>query len=164
VKTEKGFTLIEITITIAILTILFSVGAIALSKLQSSLASSASDRQILFILSSAARKARHGALGTNWGVYIPYDPATRSTSTITVFSGTSYATRNPVNDVLYTVNNNILFPYVDFSGAAANTGNDHEIVFNVLNGSTSNYGSINLKWYNSTRTLIIDPDGFSVRQ
>ncbi len=150
--------------TLAVLGILFGIAGIGLSRLQQSLASKASDREITHILSSASRKARHGFQGTSWGVYIPYDAVTRKTSTpVTVFSGTSYASRNTALDILYTISDDIAFTTVDFSGASANVGNDHEIIFSSLSGSTANYGSITLTWYNTTRTLNISADGILTR-
>lgn len=164
VQVAKGFTLIEVVMTMSVLGILLGVAGISLSSLQSSIATSASDREILYIISSAERKARDGAEGSSWGVYIPYDPTSRSATSATVFSGASYATRNEVKDVLYPISKDILFSYVDLSGAGAATGNDHEIVFSALTGATANYGSMDLQWYNVTRTITIDPDGFAVRQ
>ncbi|MFA5946899.1 MAG: type II secretion system protein [Patescibacteria group bacterium] len=160
----KGFTFLEIIITLGVFGILFSISGIALTKFQQSVASSASDREILHILSTAARKARHGQGGAPWGVYIPYSESTRATTTVTVFCGATYATRDITCDDVYTVSNNIHFLAVDFSGAAPDTTNDHEIVFNPLSGSTAQYGSISLGWYNTTRSLSISPDGFVNRQ
>jgi prepilin-type N-terminal cleavage/methylation domain-containing protein len=164
VKNSNGFTLLEIVITLAIIGILFAVAGVALGRLQQSIAKRASDREILAILSSATQKARHGLQGTAWGVYIPYDQTTRSTGTATIFSGTSYATRNPANDVLYSINEDIHFISVDFSGSAPDTTNDHEIVFSALTGATTQSGSLTLQWYNTTRTLSVSADGIATRQ
>jgi prepilin-type N-terminal cleavage/methylation domain-containing protein len=164
VKNPRGFTFIEMVMTLAVLGILFSVAGVSLSKLQQSLTTSASDREITYILTSAARKARHGLRGTPWGVYIPYDAVTRvSTGTVTVFSGTSYAARNTAYDVIYTINDDIRFTTVDFSGAAANTTSDHEIVFSALTGATTQYGSITVTWFNNSRTLNVSADGIMTR-
>ncbi len=160
----NGFTLLEVVMTMALLGILFSVAGIALTRLQQSLATGASDREITYILSSAARKARHGLQGTSWGVYIPYDAVTRQAEgTATVFSGTSYAARNAAYDTVYTISESIAFTSVDLSGAGPDTGNDHEIVFSALTGATAQYGSLVLTWYNQSRTLSISADGMMTR-
>lgn len=163
-RNPQGFTLVEIVITLAIMAILFASAGVGLSRLEQSLAGSTSDREILHILSSASRKARHGAQGTAWGVYIPYDAGTRTATSVTVFSGTSYATRTAAYDVRYVINDDSKFSYVDFSGAGVDTGNDQEIVFDPLSGSTADYGSIILDWHNTTRTLSISADGIATRQ
>ncbi len=163
-ENPKGFTFLEIIITLGVFGILFSISGIALTKFQQSVASSASDREILHILSTAARKARHGLGGTSWGVYIPYNESTRATTTVTIFCGATYATRDIACDDIYTVSNNIHFLAVDFSGVAPNTTNDHEIVFSPLSGATAQYGSISLGWYDTTRVLTVTPDGFVNRQ
>lgn len=151
-------------VTLGILGVLFAVGGISLTKLEDSIATRTSDREITYILTTAARKARHGVHGTNWGVYIPYDLTTRTTQTITVFSGDNYATRNTAYDVTYNVSDEIAFTTVDLSGSGPGTANDQEIIFNAFSGSTADYGSITVTWFGNTRTISIDEDGFIVRQ
>ncbi|MFA5945309.1 MAG: type II secretion system protein [Patescibacteria group bacterium] len=163
-KNQSGFTFIEIIITLGIVGILFAVSGVALSRLQQSITSRASDKEVLAILSNASRKARHGSQGSSWGVFIPYNETTRSTGTITVFSGTSYATRTAVNDLVYSVNTDIHFSSVNFSGTAPDAVNDHEIVFNALTGATTQYGSLTLEWYGSTRILNVSADGIVSRE
>lgn len=160
----KGYTLVEVVVTLGILGVLFGVAGISLAKLQDSIATQTTDREITYILSSAARRARHGARGTDWGVYIPYDLTTRKTTSITVFSGESYATRNTAYDIVYTVSDEIAFTAVDFSGEAPAATNDQEIVFSAMSGQTADYGSVTLTWYGNVRTVTVDQDGFIVRQ
>lgn len=150
-------------ITIAILGSIFLLSTYGLSKLQRSFAAVSVDREVISILSTAARQARMGVSGGDWGVYIPYDNSSRLATSITLFHGATYATRVVADDRIYTVNSNAQFMSVDFSGPAVNTVNDHEIVFSTLSGSTVQYGSIILTWYGQTRTITIDPDGFAVR-
>ena len=159
----RGFTLLEVMLTIAILGSIFLLSARGLSALQRSFAAQAVDREITSIVSTAARRARIGTHGSAWGVYIPYDNLSRSATTVTVFSGTSYATRDTAYDQIYTINDDAKFTSVDFSGVATNTGNDHEITFGLLTGATAQYGSVVIEWYGQTRTITIDADGFAVR-
>lgn len=159
----RGFTLIEVMLTIGIVGMLFFAVAYGLSVFQRSFAAQTVDRELTSILSTAARRARIGMSNDAWGVYIPYDGTTRLTTTITLFHGTSYATRVTADDQVYSVNKDAKFVSVDFSGAAANTGNDHEVLFSAFSGSTAQYGSVLLEWYGKQRTITIDADGFSVR-
>ncbi len=160
---RKGFTLLEIIITVAILGSVFLFSIFGISKLQQSFAAQNVDREITNSLSVAARRARIGMHNGPWGVYIPYDATTRTATTIVVFQGTSYATRNIADDIAFSINTATIFTSVDFSGAAANTGNDHEIVFNSLSGNTTQYGSVIVQRLGQQRTITIDPDGFAIR-
>lgn len=151
------------SVTIGIFSLIILMSTFGLSSFQRSTAKQAADIELLSILSSAARRARLGFKDESWGVYIPYDSSTRQTETITLFSGSSYAARTVANDQIFEVNQDTVFGVVDFSGSAANTGNDHEIVFAKLSGSTTQYGSVTLTWFGQTETLTITSDGLPVR-
>lgn len=160
----RGFTLVEVMMTIGILAALFFGSVYGFSALQRSFASQTVDREITNMLTVAARNARMGFKGGTWGVYIPYDNGTRHATSITVFHGATYATRTVADDITFPVNSDVAFTSVDFSGAASNTGNDHELIFAALSGSTTQYGSIAVSWYGQTRTITIDADGFITRE
>lgn len=158
----RGFTLLETMMTIAIVGVLFFTATYGLSVFQRSFAAQTVDRELTSVISTAARHARMGMNGEDWGVYIPYDAGTRLATTMTLFHGASYATRIVADDRVYSINKDAKFISVDFSGAAANTGNDHEILFRSLSGNTTQYGSVVVEWYGKQRTIVIDPDGFAV--
>lgn len=160
---RSGFTLLEMSVAIGIFSIIILMTTFGLSAFQRSTAKQAVDLELLSILSSAARRARLGLEDDAWGVYIPYDSSTRQTETIALFSGSSYATRTVANDQVFEINGDTVFSAVDFSGSAANTGNDHEIVFAKLSGSTTQYGSVTLTWFDQTETLTITADGIPIR-
>lgn len=160
----RGTTFIEVILVVAILLVMFTFGGFALSRFQRSVASVSGDREIINAISMAARRARSGESGTSWGVYIPYNDTTRSTSTMVVFSGNSYATRTNSRDMTLSVNSNILFSNVDFSGSGPDVTNSHEIVFASLTGATTQYGSLTLTWSDTTRTLLVNSNGIPVRQ
>lgn len=159
----KGFTLLEVVITVALLGAIFFTASYGLSAFQRSFAAQSVDRELTSAISTASRRARMGMNGESWGVYIPYDINTRSATTITLFHGSSYAARVVADDQTYSINKNAKFLFVDFSGDLADTGNDHEILFHSLSGDTSQYGSVVVEWYGKQRTVSIDPDGFAVR-
>lgn len=160
--TRKGFTLVELLLTTAILAIVFALGTGVFSLVQQTAAAASGTVAIEQILGSAARRARSGENGTAWGVYLPYDETTRHTNTITVFSGASYATRTVSRDVSYRFNQGVGFTVVDLSGAGSSAGNDHEVVFAALSGITTQYGSITLDVYGQTFTITITESGVPV--
>jgi prepilin-type N-terminal cleavage/methylation domain-containing protein len=159
----SGFTLLEIMLTIGILAVILSLSSYGISSLHRRFASQSVDREITTLLTNAARRARLGVNNGAWGVYIPYNETTRSAETATLFHGTTYATRVVADDITIPINSGTAFVSVDFSGSAASTGNDHEIVFHYLDGSTTQYGDIVLQWFNQQRTVSISPDGIIVR-
>lgn len=159
----RGITLIEVVIAVGILLAIFAFGGFALSRFSIAAANVSSDREVLNAITSAARRARYGEDDTAWGVYIPYDETTRVTSTITIFSGTSYATRVVASDITLSVSDDIRFNSVDFSGSAPDATNSHEIVFAAQTGGTTQYGSLVLEWYDAERTLTVNSNGLAVR-
>jgi Tfp pilus assembly protein FimT len=160
----RGSTFIELIMVVALLLVIFSFGGITLSRFQRSTAYIAGDREVINVISMAARRARNGTAGTPWGVYFKYDDTTRTAINLTVFSGNSYATRITNRDLTFDVSNKITFTSVDFSGSGVDVISSHEIIFAPLTGTTTNYGSIVLSWYDATRTLIINSNGLPVRQ
>jgi prepilin-type N-terminal cleavage/methylation domain-containing protein len=158
-----GFTLIELIIAVAILGTIFSAGLYGITRLNSAI-TEFSAHDIETMLGSAARRARSGVLGTSWGIYIPYDEQTRRASQVILFSGDSYATRDQNQDIISVFNEDIQFTSVDFSGSGGATGNDHEIVFEVFSGQTTQYGSITIETFESTRTISIPEIGIPVRE
>lgn len=159
----RGITLVELTMVIGILLTIFALGGFALSRFMRTTAAVSSDREIMNALTVAARRARSGSAGTPWGVYIPYDETTRSTDSIVIFSGASYAVRNATLDMTLNVSPDIVFASVDFSGSAPDVTNSHEIVFAPLIGTTTQYGSLTIEWYETSATIAIPSNGIPVR-
>lgn len=158
----RGFTTVELLISITIVLTLFALGGQVFTLIQQTAASASGTTALDQILSSAARRARSGSQGSSWGVYLPYDDVTRKMTSATVFSGNSYATRDTTQDTLYRFNAGVELTQVDLSGAGSSLGNDHEIVFSALSGSTADYGSITLNVYGETFTITITEDGFAI--
>lgn len=160
----RGLTTLEIVMSLAVLAIIFGISSTGLSRLQRTSTNISSDHDVMSALTLAARRARSGRDNTSWGIYIPYNETTRITNSIVVFSGTSYATRTPSRDLTLTVNDQVTFTAVDFSGSAPDVTNSHEIVFAQYSGATTQYGSITLEWYGEQKTITIDAHGIPVIQ
>ena len=73
----RGSTLLEILLVVALLLVILGVGNVALASFQRSTARLFGDREIINAITMAARRARTGASGTAWGVYITYNNTTR---------------------------------------------------------------------------------------
>src|SRR3989338_3472921 len=111
----RGVTLLEITFVVAILVALFAMTAFGLSRFQRAVSTVVSDRDVTNALALAARRARDGMNDRAWGVYIPYNETTRTTSTMVVFAGSSYASRDASLDLTLTASDQMQFTIVDFS-------------------------------------------------
>jgi prepilin-type N-terminal cleavage/methylation domain-containing protein len=122
---RKGFTLVELLIVFAIFAILFLiVGSISYNTLPKSqlLAESA-------VVTQTLRKAQARSVSqradSQWGVSI-------SSTTVTLFAGSSYASRDTSLDELHQ------FPTgISASGLS-------EVVFQTITGETSNTGTVTL--------------------
>lgn len=135
----KGFTLIEILVTLTIFVILLASSVVALSVLRggSDLQEEARGLQRVFELARSKTIASQG--DTRYGVYI--DKAT-SPHQYVLFQGQSpafdYATRLTSEDKVYTLAETIEFGTVSYGGGI-------EVVFDRIQGSTSDVGSAELR-------------------
>jgi len=158
VKRLRGFTLIEIVIALAIFVVIVTLAVQMTSTIEQVLAGRAS-RQVEQLLFSAAGRARDGMSGTSWGVYLAYDNVTRIPTQATIFSGTSFATRDVSADVIFSLSSYLRMTNVSLSGAGASSGSDHEIVFATLSGATTQYGSMAIDAFGATTTISISSVG-----
>ena len=152
-KSARGFTLPELVLTMAIMTVFFSLTLVTLVKAyKTSLIRSTSD-SVTSAVSTANARARNGLYGKYWGVFFDYDNGTRAATQAVVFACDStyasvpadcYTNRIAAYDVYYSLNPRPYFYWVDLAGGGATTGDDHYIVFTPLTGETGQYGSINL--------------------
>lgn len=159
----RGFTLLEMVLSIGLLSVIFFVGFQADTVMQTVLAGSGA-RQVESILGTASIHARNGMNGTNWGTYFAYDETTRIATQAVVFSGSTYATRDVTKDVVFSLGRALRFTNVSLSGASPSSGNDHEIDFTFLTGATSQYGSLTIASYASNTQIDISSTGIAVRR
>ncbi len=160
---SRGFTLFETIVVIGILSSIFVVGLQVSTVFENVLAARGA-RQIESVLGTAAQRARSGVNGTNWGVYFAYDNTTRIPTSAIIFSGSTYVSRDVTKDIVFPLSDNLKFTDVSLSGASPSSGNDHEIDFTFLSGSTTQYGSLTISSYASTTQIDIPATGIAVRR
>src|SRR3990167_3258484 len=112
----RGFTIIEIVIALGISAMLFGLSTRGVFQLSQRLRVSPSDTGIIHLLSTAALRSRLGKEESSWGVYFPYDEETRLSDRMILFSGNSYAARDPDDDRSYPLSSTIHFKTVSLSG------------------------------------------------
>lgn len=148
----RGFTLIEILMVVAIV---FLVAA-ANFKLQGYLLIDTdlynNSREIAEILRLAQTRSMTRYQDSQWGVYF-YDNLSGNDQFI-FFKGNDYISRDPGFDLITTFPSTLSFTTISFNGGG------NQIVFNKLNGSTNNYGSLVITTAkNSTATVSINSNG-----
>jgi prepilin-type N-terminal cleavage/methylation domain-containing protein len=139
---QKGFTLVELLLVLAIFVILFAiVGTISLNTLPSTQLTTQTDRVESMLRKAQSRTVSRHA-DTVWGVHL-------TSSDATLFAGVSYAAR----DVSY--DETLTFP----SGVTVSGLTD--ILFAYRTGATSNTGTITLTHAatGTTKTLTVNTSG-----
>lgn len=161
-RVPRGFTMLETLVIISLVITLFGIGLSASSTLKNVIAERGA-RQVESLLQTAAGRARNGLGGTSWGLYLSYDPVTRKAIQATVFSGSSFATRDASLDRVFALDGSLRMQSVVLSGSAPSAGNDQEIVFSSLSGSTTQYGSITVDTYDRSTVIDVSPSGTIAR-
>jgi prepilin-type N-terminal cleavage/methylation domain-containing protein len=129
----KGFSLIELIIVIAIIGIIGSISMVTYNTMRKMGDVKHAAYVLVDSLKEAKNKAKMMEFDTDWGVNI-------LTSDITVFSGSSYVSRDSVRDKIYDIpaNLNITGPteivFTKFTGLPASFG---EIIFTNDFGTSS---------------------------
>jgi prepilin-type N-terminal cleavage/methylation domain-containing protein len=161
---RSGFTLIEVIVVIGVLGLIFGVTAFGASRILDTFASGSADAAVVDVLSTAARRARAGQVQSPWGVYFDYDETSRRVNEVVIFAGGDYATRDTTKDETFPFPGSVTLEDVSVSGSAGSDGNDHQVVFNALTGSTVHYGTITVEAFGRQRTISISPSGFITRE
>ncbi|MEK7108457.1 MAG: type II secretion system protein [Patescibacteria group bacterium] len=155
----RGFTLLELVVSMGIFAVIILVAVPSLSKLSRSRAVAPNDH-LTNLLLSAVRHAHSGVHGSAWGLYLPYDAEMRTTDSVILFSGNSYATRDASQDITFSFDEDTVFTSVDLSGDAPSSGNDREAIFSALTGATDLSGVIVLTFRGDISTVTVSPSGF----
>jgi len=137
---SKGFTLIEVVLSIAIIVVIFGIAAPVYQDYQIRNGVDISVNTIAENLRRAQILSMAVDGDSNWGVNI-------LNNEITLFRGVNFATR----DVIFDEVSEIL-PVISHSGL-------NEIVFSKLNGLPNTTGVINLSTSSNVRTISINEKG-----
>lgn len=136
----NGFTLVEMLVVIAILAIVMGASAPLYQSLNNGSQLDAASNILVQDLYQAQSYARNHADDTSWGVAV-------NGQIITLFSGTTYATRNAAKDVIYTV------------PSAISMGGLNQIVFSKLYGLPTTTGSFTFNGGGKTATVTVNGKG-----
>jgi len=100
-KEREGFTIVEMIVSIGILFLIgsISIGVYTAFRLRNTFA--VVEEQIVSFGREAQQRARAQVLDTDWGFFV-------SSSAVTVFSGSSFATRDIAQDIVATFPNSIV--------------------------------------------------------
>ena len=141
---HQGFTVIEFILVIAIISIIAGFSTSFYSRyIQQNAVFTTSD-ELLGDLRRAQILAMMGKRNTNWGVNV-------SGTTLTLYSGSSYAARSSAFDETFTINGNITV-----------TGMT-DINFNRPTGTPSATPTITIRGLGSTKTITVNSYGVASR-
>ncbi len=151
-ESGAGFTLIEIIIVIAVLTVIGAIAITSFISFQKTPQLNNASEEIINILRIAQNKTLSSEGNSQYGVYFDI---TVSPQQYILFKGSSYPSRNASFDQVYLIPDITEF-------YAINTGGANEIVFDKLTGSTKNSGNVSLRLKDDnsqTKIIYIDNSG-----
>ncbi len=137
---QKGFTLPEMLLVVAIITVITAIGTPLYLSLSNSNQLDAATSLLAQDLYQAQSFSRNRAQDSAWGVAV-------NGQNIVLFSGNSYATRNSANDVIYNVPNGITL------------GGASQITYSKLYGLPTTTGSFTLTGAGKTNTITVNNKG-----
>lgn len=135
-----GFTLPEMLLVVAIITIITAIGAPLYLSLNNSNQLDAATSLLAQDLYQAQSFSRNRTQDSQWGVAV-------NGQNIVLFSGASYAARNAANDVVYNVPSGIVL------------GGATQIVYSKLYGLPTTTGSFTLTGAGKTNTITVNNKG-----
>lgn len=139
-KPSFGFTTTEMLLVVGIMTIITAVAAPLYVALNNSNQLDAATSALVQDLYQAQSHSRNQSQDSSWGVAV-------NGQNIILFSGTSYASRNPANDVTYVVPSGVTI------------GGTTQIVYSALYGLPTSTGSFTLSAGGKTNTVTINSKG-----
>lgn len=160
----RGFTLLEMIISIGVFVLIIGTSFMAMTSIARSLKERQGVELLFDAISQAQTHAQTATDGSAWGVYLDYDNTTHVLTDAMVFAGETFVGRNTVQDRAVTMPEGVEILEAMLSGLGVSTGYDHEIIFDVLRGSTANYGSMIIQAGGVETKLIISPSGYVVRE
>lgn len=151
-KKYSGFTLIEILIVIAIISILVAMVIVALRPFNQDLELNNSADHIINSLKLAQSKTLASEQASSYGIY--FDITTNPHRYI-LFKGSDYASRDADFDQIIELSNFVELFDIDF-------GSGTEVVFDRITGITANSGSVSVRLKQDTtkiKTIYIETSG-----
>jgi len=130
---KGGFTLIEVLVVLGILIVVFLLSINVLSSLYKKTELDAAKDNILTSLKMAKNRTLASEQSTKYGIY--FDTISDPDRYI-FFQGLNYASRNIAFDEIYDLPKTVEISSIILEGS------NNEIIFNRLDGNTSNYGNI----------------------
>ena len=134
-KKPLGFTLVELILVIAIFTILFGTGAVALGNFVSGQALHTAQSQFTQSLREARSFSVAQHYDSPWGVYLD---TVAEPDRLVLFQGASYPLRDSDFDQVTPFYKSITFKQISLASGL------NEIVFAKRTGQTGDYGTVTL--------------------
>lgn len=138
--TQRGFTTVEMLLVVGIMVIITAVTTPIYASLNNNNQLDSAANILVQDLYQAQTYSRNHAQDSSWGVAV-------NGQTITLFSGSSYATRNTGSDVVYTVPSSIQL-----------TGST-QIVYSKLYGLPTSTASFGLTAKGKAMTVTVNSKG-----
>jgi prepilin-type N-terminal cleavage/methylation domain-containing protein len=152
IRNVSGFTFVEMTIVIAILSVLFGTAAVTLGNFMTNQALRADGSTIVQTLREAHTRATASEQGSDWGVY--FDTALNP-DRVVLFKGVGYIGHDPAFDQVTDLHSNVAF------GPFLLNGGGSEVVFSKRSGTTAHDGLFSLVSENQAFTVTINPLGLT---
>lgn len=148
-KPRQALTFVELIMTVGIFLILVAITLPMISStlLRQQLAQA--DRQLVHVLRKAQSQASTQYKVSAWGVQLD-----SAEGEYILFSGDSYATRDPLNDIEYQLPSSVSFSSISLNGGGS------ELVFTQAEGETEDYGTIELSRGDEVSTITVDALGY----
>jgi prepilin-type N-terminal cleavage/methylation domain-containing protein len=147
-RNTQGFTIVEIVITLALITIVLGISVAGFSSLGTSRQLDSATEIAASVFEEARSRSLAAQDDTEWGVHV-------ESTQLVIFAGDTYDAGDPGNKV------HILPDYVTISDITL-TGGGNDVVFARRTGAVSAYGSVTLvrsQDATESRTLSISAAG-----
>ncbi|MBU0614274.1 hypothetical protein KJ766_03275 [Patescibacteria group bacterium] len=149
----------EILLVIAFLAIIFSFSFVAINQAKRTLLSK-EQIEIIQLLNEASVRARSGLSASDWGVAFFVDPTTSSISSMVLFSGDDYSSRDSGLDLEFSGGQTVIVENISLVNRVGYTGAGNEVIFESFTGDSHQQGYIQIK--SGEQVSVIDINSFGV--
>lgn len=137
---QRGFTLIELIIVLAITAVLAAITIASFAPLNRRTDLNGNAQNIVSILNSARSKTVSSESASQWGAHFESDK-------YALFKGATYSASDP-DTKIYTLPSSLEISTIALNGGGANA------IFDRVTGKTSNYGQITIREISAPTNLI----------